>query len=210
MFWRSTIWLCRALLKAVFNSVISPTMKSSSLVVLLVSGLLACATEVRTVPGSVGAPPEEAAPVEETTEETPANEEPFELFGDDLGKSEEIPFDALLANPTAYRGKQVITSGVVRQNCQKKGCWMDVRPADDRGATSLTVRFKDYGFFVPLDSRGARVRMEGVTKVTTMTAEEVKHMEDEGAEVSGKRADGSAEVIEFTASGVEMRGRKKK
>ena len=185
-------------------------MKSSSLVVLLVSGLLACSTEVRTVPGSVGAPSEEGAPVEETTDETPDSEEPFELFGAKLGDSEEVEFEALIENPTAYRGKKVITSGVVRQNCQKKGCWMDVRPADDRAATSLTVRFKDYGFFVPLNSRGARVRMEGITKVVTMTAEEVKHMEDEGAEVTGKKADGSAEVVEFTASGVELRGRKKK
>lgn len=145
-------------------------MKSSSLVVLLVSGLLACSTEVRTVPGSVGAPSEEGAPVEETTDETPDSEEPFELFGAKLGDSEEVEFEALIENPTAYRGKKVITSGVVRQNCQKKGCWMDVRPADDRAATSLTVRFKDYGFFVPLNSRGARVRMEGITKVVTMTA----------------------------------------
>jgi hypothetical protein len=86
---------------------------------------------------------------------------------------------------------------------------MDVRPEEDRAALSLTVRFLDYGFFVPLNSRGARVRMEGVTEITTMTAAEVKHMEDEGAEVSGKKADGTAEHVEFTASGVEMRGRKK-
>ena len=57
--------------------------------------------------------------------------------------------------------------------------------------------------------RGARVRMEGIVSVTSMTAEEVQHMEDEGATVPGKKADGSAEVVEFTASGVEMRGRKK-
>jgi len=184
-------------------------MEARHVVVLLFSGLFACGTEVQKGPASVGAPAGEPAAPEETAEETPAVEEPFELFGDELGNSKVVSFEELLANPTAYRGKKVITSGVVRQNCQKKGCWMDVRPADDRSATSLTVRFKDYGFFVPLNSRGARVRMEGVTKVTSMTAEEVQHMEDEGAEVPGKKADGSAEVIEFTASGVEMRGRKK-
>ena len=185
-------------------------MEARHFVVLLFSGLIACGTEVQKGPSSGGAPAGEAAATEEAAEETPAAEEPFELFGDELGSSsQEVRFEELLANPAAYRGKKVITSGVVRQNCQKKGCWMDVRPADDRSATSLTVRFKDYGFFVPLNSRGARVRMEGVTKVTSMTAEEVQHMEDEGAEVSGKKADGSAEVIEFTASGVEMRGRKK-
>jgi hypothetical protein len=185
-------------------------MEMRHLLVLVLGGLMACSTEVRTVPAPVGAPANEAAPVEETTEETTADEEPFELFGKKLGKGEETRFEALLENPTTYRGKTVITSGVVRQNCQKKGCWMDVRPEGDRTSTaSMTVRFKDYGFFVPLNSRGARVRMEGIVSVTTMTPEEVQHMEEEGAEVSGKKADGSAEVVEFTASGVELRGRKK-
>jgi hypothetical protein len=183
-------------------------MKSFPVVVLALSGLLACATETKTVAPAVGAPAEEAAPVEETTEPA-AEDEPFELFGAKLGEREEVDFEALLADPTTYRGKTVITSGVVRQNCNKRGCWMDVRPETDRAALSLTVRFKDYKFFVPLNSRGARVRMAGIVKVTTMTADEVTHMEAEGATVNGKKADGSAEVIEFTASGVEMRGRKK-
>ncbi len=197
------------LLKAIFNNVIQARMESRHLLVLLLTGLLACSSESGKTPATVGAPAGDPSTGEEAADDSPAAEEPFELFGEELGSSTEVPFAELLANPAVYRGKTVITSGVVRQNCQKKGCWMDVRPEGDRSAASLTVRFKNYGFFVPLNSRGARVRMEGITKVTTMTAEEVAHMEDEGAEVTGKLPDGSAEVIEFTATGVELRGRKK-
>jgi hypothetical protein len=184
-------------------------MKLSALAPLAICGLLACGSN-ETVTVVKPAPAEAAEPAPgETPTETPADQEPFELFGDALGNREQVAFETLLANPAAYRGKKVITEGVVRQNCQKRGCWMDVRPQEDRAATSLTVRFQDYAFFVPLNSRGARVRMEGVIKITTMTAEEVKHMEDEGADVPGKKADGTAESIELTATGVEMRGRTK-
>lgn len=199
-----------ALLKIAFNNGKSSAMKTAYLLALSFAGMLACTTKTVVAPPAPGAPVEEA-PVEEETE-TPAEEataEPFEQFGAKLGKRDEVDFTALLESPVAYKGKTVITSGVVRQNCNKRGCWMDVRPETDRAALSLTVRFKNYGFFVPLNSRGARVRMEGIVKVTEMTAEEVLHMEEEGATVTGKKADGSAEVVEFTAAGVEMRGRKK-
>jgi hypothetical protein len=175
---------------------------------LALCGLLACSSNETKTAAPAPAPAVEPAP-EETPVETPPAEEPYELFGAKLANREEVAFETLLADPAAYRGKKIITTGVVRQNCQKRGCWMDVRPQEDRAALSLTVRFLDYEFFVPLDSRGARVRMEGVTKVTTLTAEEVKHMEDEGAVVQGKKPDGTADSVEFTASGVEMRGRKK-
>lgn len=85
---------------------------------------------------------------------------------------------------------------------------MDVRPEEDRSGASITVRFKNYKFFVPLNARGARVRMEGVTKVSTLSATEVEHLEEEGATIDNKNADGSVDIVEFTATGVEMRGRK--
>jgi hypothetical protein len=197
-------------LKIIFNNAIELAMETRHLVILCLSGLLACTTVPAPDSTPVEEPADDKSVVDEPTEQTkPANTEPFELFGEELGTSPEIDLEDLVANPTAYRNKKIITSGVVRQSCQTRGCWMDVRPKDQREATSVTVRFKNYGFFVPLNSRGASVRMEGITEVTTMTADEVKHMEDEGAVISNKKADGSAEIVEFTASGVEMRGRTK-
>lgn len=116
---------------------------------------------------------------------------------------------SIVANADAFDGREVVTNGTVRANCTKRGCWMEVRPDAARDGAGLTVRFKDYGFFVPLDSRGARVKMQAKVAVTVLTKGQVLELEAEGGTVTGKRPDGSAKVTELTASGVEMRGRKK-
>jgi len=173
--------------------------------VLLPFVVFACASASEPAPSPEGTkPPTQAVTPTPAPEETP---EPYELFGAELTGTAEVAFEDLLANPKDYAGKKLTTSGVVRQNCLKRGCWMDVRPETDRSALSLTVRFRNYKFFVPLNSRGARVKMEGTLKVRTMTADEVKHMEEEGATIANKNPDGTAETAEFTAYGVEMRGR---
>ena len=44
--------------------------------------------------------------------------------------------------------ENVILDGVITQTCAKKGCWMDVKMAE---GDTMMVRFKDYGFFVPIE-----------------------------------------------------------
>jgi len=66
------------------------------------------------------------------------------------------------------------------------------------------VTFKDYGFFVPTDSKGMQARAEGVVKVKTLSKEEVDHLEGEGAKLN-RGADGTAKEVTFVASGVELR-----
>lgn len=117
-------------------------------------------------------------------------------------------FADVVATPAKYDGKEIVTNGTVRASCQKRGCWMEVRPDADRAGSSVTVRFKDYGFFMPLDSQGARVRFQATVEVTILTKGEVAEMESEGGTVD-KLPDGSARAILLVASGVEMRGRKK-
>jgi hypothetical protein len=118
-----------------------------------------------------------------------------------------VPFSLVLATPEAYAKKIIGTSGSVRAACEKRGCWMEIRDPDDRASAGLTVRFKNYGFFVPLNSRGADVRIQGVVSIQKLSAGQVKEMEAEGGTVANKQPDGTATAIEFTASGVEMRGR---
>lgn len=72
---------------------------------------------------------------------------------------------------------------------------------DERG---IRVTFKDYGFFVPLDSKGMKARAEGVVEVKNLSKDEVDHLESEGAKIS-RRDDGTAYEISFVASGVELR-----
>lgn len=109
----------------------------------------------------------------------------------------------VLAEPEAYAEKTVTLTGEVRQACSVKGCWMELAPTADAPA-GARVTFKDYGFFVPTDSRGAHARVQGVISVKAVDAGEVAHMESEGGTVAGKTAEGTAREVRIVATGVEL------
>ncbi len=69
--------------------------------------------------------------------------------------------------------------GSIKEVCQAKGCWMRVNLAGDK---EVFVKFKDYGFFVPLDASGNKVVMNGKAFVEEVSVDEQKHYaEDKGA-----------------------------
>lgn len=144
----------------------------------------------------------------EETDELPAlPDRAPELFATNYRRAEGIEyvdFDELVTNPTQYVNRTIETRGVVRAACQVRGCWMEVRSVRDAKSTSMTVRFINYSFFVPLDSRAADVRFQGTVKVETISAAQVADYEAEGYVFSGKNADGSVTQVGFTANGVEM------
>tara|TARA_Y100000766_G_C18765942_1_gene535916 strand:+ start:88 stop:537 length:450 start_codon:yes stop_codon:yes gene_type:complete len=62
--------------------------------------------------------------------------------------------------------------GEIIDVCPKKGCWMNVKVADD----TLFVKFKDYGFFVPTDGiRGKKVYMSGEIFKDTISVARLRH-----------------------------------
>lgn len=168
---------------------------------LVVASFVACSSEDTSSKGG-DTTPEVTQPEPEVQEEAP------ELFGKPLKEGVTIvAFEDLVANATAYKGATIETSGAVRANCTKRGCWMEVRSATDTASAAITVRFYNYSFFVPLDSRGSNVRIQGKMNVVTLSAAEVRELEAEGGTVE-KLPDGTAQAITFIATGVEMRGRK--
>lgn len=180
----------------------------ASLGLALGLGSVACSSSEKT-PEQTPVTPEPTAPVQEEPSTPAVEEEKAEVFGAKLNANLELTaFEEITANPDQYKDKTIATEGVVRENCEKRGCWMAVRPAADRNGETIMIRFKDYKFFVPLDSRGAKVRMNGKLTVTLYTPEQVAELEAEGGSVSNKLPDGSAKVTLFIATGVEMRGRK--
>lgn len=52
--------------------------------------------------------------------------------------------------------------------CQTKGCWMEVQLDS---ATTALVRFKDYGFFVPMDASGEVATVAGAVKKEVLSVE---------------------------------------
>lgn len=111
-----------------------------------------------------------------------------------------VPLAEVLARPDAYTKNTVVVEGVVKTACERKGCWMQLT-ADN--APGVRVTFKDYAFFVPLDSQGMKARAEGVTVVKTLSKKEADHLEEEGAKLN-RNADGTAKEVSFVASGVEL------
>jgi hypothetical protein len=115
-----------------------------------------------------------------------------------------LPISALLSSPDAFASKTVTVEAQVRRNCTKKGCWMEIAEGNDLTTPGCRVTFKDYGFFVPLDSSGARARVQGIVEVKTVAPGEAQHLEAEGARFAGKQTDGSARELRIVATGVEL------
>ena len=113
-----------------------------------------------------------------------------------------VPLARVLATPEKFAKTPVLVEGLIEQVCTNKGCWMQLVPA--AGEAGMRVTFKNYAFFVPLDSKGMIARAEGVTKTRTLSKKEADHLEGEGAKLTRNR-DGIAREVSFVARGVELR-----
>ena len=122
--------------------------------------------------------------------------------GEKLKGAQAVELTKLLASPSDFDGKTVAVEAKVRKACEKKGCWMELAGADN--GPGVRVTFKDYGFFVPLDSAGSTAKVEGVVKVAMLDDARAKHYEAEGASVP-KGKDGKYREVQLVAVGLELR-----
>lgn len=125
------------------------------------------------------------------------------LRGEKLKGLPKAELAAVLKTPADFDGKSVLLEAKVRKACERKGCWMELSPPTGKGP-GVRVTFKDYGFFVPLDSAGRTAKVEGVVTVAELSEERAKHYESEGAVVP-RGKDGKPREVQLVASGVELR-----
>lgn len=95
----------------------------------------------------------------------------------------------------------VKVTGKVLDVCPKKGCWMTLELPDK---STVLVKFKDYGFFVPLELIGKTVVLEGQAKKIETSVAELKHYAED-AKKSKEEIDAIKEPkkeIRLTANGV--------
>jgi hypothetical protein len=121
--------------------------------------------------------------------------------GEKLKGLPNVKLAELLKAPAPHEGKTVAVEGTVRKTCSGKGCWMEL--ATGEKGPGVRVTFKDYGFFVPLDSSGKTARVEGLVKVAELSEDTAKHFEGEGAIVP-RGADGKPREVQLIASAVEL------
>lgn len=146
---------------------------------------------------------EKAKPTDkDKTEAIPTNS--YLKRGEPIGKSKKVSINNVLKDPTKYAGKTVRVEGVIVRSCKMEGCWAEL--AQNKDGRSVRVKMKDHGFFIPLNSAGAKARAEGVFSVKTMSKAQVDHMiEEDGAKFDNRNADGSVTEVSFEASGIELK-----
>jgi hypothetical protein len=150
-------------------------------------------------PAAARAPSPTVAP--SSTPTTPA--EP-KHFGAPIAPGGAIALASVLAKPDEFASRTLTVEAKVRRNCTRRGCWMELASTTDPGLPGCRVTFKDYGFFVPLDSAGSTARVQGTVEVQSVSAAEVLHMEGEGAKFASKQPDGTAREVRMVATGVEL------
>jgi len=96
----------------------------------------------------------------------------YQYFGDTINEDKAIPGSDLLGMMSDKDSTNVKFTATISEVCQKKGCWMDV---DLGGGELLTVRFKDYSFFMPKDAAGRTAVLDGYCYKTVETVEWLKH-----------------------------------
>jgi len=135
---------------------------------------------------------------------TAAPEPQHKTFGARLSPGELVSLAQVVKSPETYGDRVITVEGHVRRACTRKGCWMEMAEGADENLQGCRVTFKDYGFFVPTDSAGAKARVQGLLKVKKVEAPTVSHLEEEGAKFPNKAADGSAQELRLVANGVEL------
>jgi hypothetical protein len=113
-----------------------------------------------------------------------------------------ISVNELQSNLTngVFEGK---VTGKVKEVCLEMGCWMKIEKAD---GTTLMVRTKDHGFFMPKNIVGKTVSMEGTAKAVEMSEKDQKHYAEDAGKTKKEIAKikGNKTELQFTASGVEV------
>jgi len=99
-----------------------------------------------------------------------------------------------------FEGK---VTGKVTEVCKAMGCWIRLEKAD---GSSLMVKTKDHGFFLPQNLVGKTVVMEGTASIKEVSEEKRRHFaEDAGkSKEEIKKIKGSAKEVQFIASGIKV------
>jgi hypothetical protein len=115
------------------------------------------------------------------TVETPETIIKYASFGDKISAENAISKNEMLQKfKSLKKGDtiQVKFKTKINKSCKKKGCWMRLDLGNNEESL---VRFKDYGFFVPLNSAGKDVVVNGKAYLDVVTVAQLQHYaKDEG------------------------------
>jgi len=154
-------------------------MKYYLLTLALVVGLMSCQTNTAQTDGSTN------------------------QFGEKITADGAIDLATLITKLEGQEKVETKLRGTVEAVCQAKGCWMNV--VNDSG-DEIFVKFKDYGFFMPLDCAGKEVVMEGVAYKEVTSVDELRHYAEDNGDSPEQIAaiTEPKEELKFMAHGVVL------
>jgi len=127
----------------------------------------------------------------------------YEVYGAALDAQSVLPMNDLAMSFSTMKKTDTLftkVQGTIKEVCTKKGCWMTLDLGEEK---DLMVRFKDYGFFMPLEAKGD-VIINGYATISETSVADLKHYaEDAGASELEIEAIVSPELTySFEADGV--------
>lgn len=104
----------------------------------------------------------------------------YASFGDKILADKALSKEQMLAKyKTMKKGDTIAVKFKSKINsvCKKKGCWMKMDLANN---SESFVRFKDYGFFVPLNADNSEAIVSGRAFVDEISVAELQHYAKDG------------------------------
>ena len=128
-------------------------------------------------------------------------------FGEMISDVGAISFSELVIKMDQSDEVEAVVSGNVGSVCQAKGCWMNIVDSDGGTSEEMFVKFKDYGFFMPLDIAGKDVIMRGKAYKEETSVDELRHYAEDEGKSDEEVAAITESIIElkFMADGVILR-----
>ncbi len=124
-------------------------------------------------------------------------------YGTSITEADVIKVSYAIENIDDLTETPVVIEGTISQVCQTRGCWMVV---EDEGQI-IRVRFADYSFFVPWESSGKTVRMQGTLQRDTVSEETARQWAEGVTDPVIKPEDihGDQEIVMMMATAVSIK-----
>lgn len=131
----------------------------------------------------------------------------YHTFGDEITDIDVLTKEQMVEKYKNLKEGDTINvkfASKINEVCKSKGCWMNLDLGNEEESF---VKFKDYGFFMPLNADGREVIVNGKAFVTTTSVDELRHF----AEDAGKSEEEIAKItdpkytLSFEADGVLMK-----
>lgn len=128
----------------------------------------------------------------------------YASFGDKISDDNAMSSQEMLAKFKNLQVGDTINvkfASKINSVCKKKGCWMKLELGENKESM---VRFKDYGFFMPLNSDNSEVIVNGKAFIKETSVKELQHY----AKDAGKTEEEIAKITKakrefaFLANGV--------